>query len=434
MTTFDENHYGRWLTKSELGVASPSGYQKLDAFHTVKGQLVCRRCGQAVTPEGQLPDGRFYCRFCLMMGRLVSDDSLYHLPQKPFSAQSRLTWKGQLTPYQKRVSDHLCQTVSKGQDCLVHAVTGAGKTEMIYQTIDLVLKRGGACAVVSPRIDVCIELHQRLERDFSCRVGLLHGDSEPYFRTPLLVSTVHQLYRFYQAFDVIIIDVVDAFPLVDDASLYYAIETALAVGGVQVFLTATSTDALEDKVKSGQLLQLDLPRRFHAHPLVVPDFCWLNGLEKGLKKGFLPRALVQAIKDQRKTGFPLLLFFPHITLGERLTQLLKRVLPHQKIGYVSSQEAHRLASVDDFRSGKIDILVTTTILERGVTFPGVDVFVLWAQHRLYTKSSLVQIAGRVGRSAERPVGLLRFYHEGKSRAMVRARQAIQEMNTKGGFS
>ncbi len=434
MTTYDENHYGRWLTKSELGDALAFAYQKLDAFQTLKGRLMCRRCGQAVTPEGQLPDGRFYCRFCLMMGRLASDDSLYHLPQKPFTAQSYLTWKGQLTSDQKRVSDHLSQTVSTGQDCLVHAVTGAGKTEMIYQTIDLVLKRGGACAVVSPRIDVCIELHQRLERDFSCRVGLLHGDSEPYFRTPLLVSTVHQLYRFYQAFDVIIIDEVDAFPFVDDASLYYAVETALAVDGVQVFLTATSTDALEEKVKSGQLLQLELPRRFHANPLVVPDFCWLGGLEKGLKKGFLPLALIRAIKEQRASGFPLLVFFPHIILGEHLTQLLKIALPHQNIGYVSSQEEHRLAIVEEFRSGRVDILVTTTILERGVTFPGVDVFVLWAHHRLYTKSSLVQIAGRVGRSAERPGGLLRFYHEGKTRAMLRARRAIQEMNTKGGFS
>ncbi|KXT75961.1 DEAD/DEAH box helicase [Streptococcus sp. DD12] len=434
MTTYNENHYGRWLTKSELGTASGPAYQQLSAFKTTKNQLLCRRCGETVSPEGQLPDGRFYCRHCLVMGRLVSEDCLYHLPRKAFVAQSYLVWQGELTPYQREVSERLCQTVSKGQDCLVHAVTGAGKTEMIYQTIDQVLKTGGACAVVSPRIDVCIELHKRLKRDFSCKVGLLHGHSEPYTRCPLLVATVHQLYRFYQAFDVIIIDEVDAFPFVDDASLYYAVETALALDGVQVFLTATSTDALEAKVKAGQLLQLDLPRRFHGHPLVVPSFSWLNGLEKGVKKGLLPRALVRDIKAQRATGFPLLLFFPHIALGERLAQSLKTALPHQKIGYVSSQEAQRLTVVEAFRSGQLDILVTTTILERGVTFPGVDVFVLWAHHRLYTKSSLVQIAGRVGRSSDRPEGLLRFYHEGKTRAMVRARQAIQEMNAKGGFS
>ncbi len=47
--------------------------------------------------------------------------------------------------------------------------------------------------------------------------------------------------------------------------------------------------------------------------------------------------------------------------------------------------------MQDFRDNKkISILVTTTILERGVTFP-VDVIVLEANHRLFTRSALGQI-------------------------------------------
>ena len=48
-------------------------------------------------------------------------------------------------------------------------------------------------------------------KDFSCEIALLHGESEPYFRTPLVVATTHQLLKFYHAFDLLIVDEVDAF-------------------------------------------------------------------------------------------------------------------------------------------------------------------------------------------------------------------------------
>ena len=82
---------------------------------------------------------------------------------------------------------------------------------------------------------------------------------------------------------------------------------------------------------------------------------------------------------------------------------------------MSSKTENRLEIVEKFRKQELSILVTTTILERGVTFPCVDVFVLLANHRLYTKSALVQISGRVGRAAERPTGELLFLHDGSTK-------------------
>ncbi|MFB8735903.1 helicase-related protein [Bacillus sp. SL00103] len=46
---------------------------------------------------------------------------------------------------------------------------------------------------------------------------------------------------------------------------------------------------------------------------------------------------------------------------------------------------------------KYDVLVTTTILERGVTIPNVQVGVLGAESTIFTESALVQISGRAGR-------------------------------------
>ena len=70
------------------------------------------------------------------------------------------------------------------------------------------------------------------------------------------------------------------------------------------------------------------------------------------------------------------------------------------------QKRGAFSTVEQFREKELSILVTTTILERGVTFPQVDVFVCMANHHLYTSSSLIQIGGRVGRSPDRPTGKL----------------------------
>ena len=152
-----------------------------------------------------------------------------------------------------------------------------------------------------------------------------------------------------------------------------------------------------------------------------------------MKKKKFPPKLISLLKKQRQSQFPLLIFFPNIEQGREFTSILQTTFPDERIGFVSSKTENRLELVEEFRQGKLTILVTTTILERGVTFPCVDVFVLLANHKLYSKSALVQISGRVGRAAERPTGELLFLHDGVTKAMKKAISEIKEMNHKGGF-
>lgn len=428
-----EDWYGRLVAVKNLPEEVAHLAQALESFVSVNGKLVCHRCGLALDKETLLPTGAYYCRGCLVFGRNQTDKPLYAIPQQPFPTCSPLNWSGKLTAYQEEISAKLLEALEEKQNLLVHAVTGAGKTEMIYQPVAKILATGGSVALVSPRIDVCNELYQRFSRDFTCKTVLLHSESEPYSRAPLVIATVHQLFKFYQAFDVIVIDEVDAFPFVDNDQLYQAVANALKPDGVTFFLTATSTEQLEKQVKRGDLAIAHLARRFHGNPLVVPKPVWLSGLLDKLAKKHLPRKLIKQIQDQRQTGFPLLIFFPHIELGEDLAKVLAHYFPAERIGFVSSQTANRIELVEQFRKGDLSVLVSTTILERGVTFPKVDVFVLWANHKLYTKLSLVQIAGRVGRSKDRPTGQLLFFHDGLTLAITKAVSEIRLMNQKGGF-
>ena len=287
--------------------------------------------------------------------------------------------------------------------------------------------------LASPRIDVCLELYKRLQDDFACEIALLHGESEPYFRTPLVVATTHQLLKFYQAFDLLIVDEVDAFPYADNPTLYHAVKNSVKENGLRIFLTATSTDELDRKVSLGELKRLSLPRRFHGNPLIIPKPVWLSDFNRYLDKNCLSPKLKSYIEKQRKTGYPLLIFASEIKKGEQLKEILQEQFPNEKIGFVSSVTEDRLEQVQAFRDGELTILISTTILERGVTFPCVDVFVVEANHRLFTKSSLIQIGGRVGRSMDRPTGDLFFFHDGLNASIKKAIMEIQQMNKEAGL-
>ena len=92
-----------------------------------------------------------------------------------------------------------------------------------------------------------------------------------------------------------------------------------------------------------------------------------------------------------------------------------------------------MQQVQAFRDRELTILISITILERGVTFPCVDVFVVEANHKLFTKSSLIQIGGRVGRSMDRPTGQLIFFHDGINRSIKKATKEVKEMNQEAGL-
>ncbi|RSJ12717.1 DEAD/DEAH box helicase [Streptococcus intermedius] len=425
---------GRIFTRSQLPLGLQQQAQTLSGMIEKKGKLWCNRCGQVVNKEKQqLPIGAYYCRSCVRLGRVRSDEKLYYFPQAEFPKMNVLKWEGRLTDYQAKVSQGLVEAVAKQKNSLVHAVTGAGKTEMIYQVVAQVINEGGAVCLASPRIDVCLELHRRLQEDFSCDISLLHGESEVYFRSPLVIATTHQLLKFYRAFDLLIVDEVDAFPYVDNPMLYHAVTQSVKEQSTIIFLTATSTDELDKKVSKGELNRLSLPRRFHGNPLIVPQKIWLENFQKYLNQKKLVPKLEQFVKKQRKTGFPLLIFASEIKRGQELAEVLQSYFSSENVGFVASTTKNRLDIVEKFRQKEITILVTTTILERGVTFPCVDVFVVEANHRLFSRSALVQIAGRVGRSMDRPTGELLFFHDGTNFAIERAIQEIKAMNQEAGL-
>ena len=173
-----KEYYGRLFTKEQLPVDYHSEAFTLESMIKVDKQLRCKRCYSQIEEDWQLPEGQYYCRACIVFGRNQEGKELYYFPSKTSEIEFPvLKWLGELTPYQAEVSEKLLETYQKQKDSLVHAVTGAGKTEMIYKIVAYVLESKGNVAIASPRVDVCRELFLRMQRAFTCSISLLHAEN-----------------------------------------------------------------------------------------------------------------------------------------------------------------------------------------------------------------------------------------------------------------
>ncbi|RSK29446.1 DEAD/DEAH box helicase [Bacillus sp. HMF5848] len=335
-----------------------------------------------------------------------------------------LNWEGTLSPAQQNASNKLVHAISSNEQLMIWAVCGAGKTEILFPGILHALQDGKRVCIATPRTDVVLELTPRFRSAFpQTKVLSLYGGSEDRGKiSPLVLSTTHQLLRYYRAFDVVIVDEVDAFPYSVEPMLQYAVEQARKETSSMIYLTATPSRKLQKRYPS-----VVIPARFHRHPLPVPRFEWCGNWAKLLlKKGKLPRNVYEWVEKRivaRKQAF---LFVPKISQIEVVVKLLRAI--DLSVEGVHSEDPQRKEKVAAFRKGQVPVLVTTTILERGVTVPNIDVAVLGAEDDVFSESALVQIAGRVGRSPKYPSGDIVFFHYGKTEEMLCARQQIKNMN------
>ncbi|MFA7032600.1 MAG: helicase-related protein, partial [Bacilli bacterium] len=83
---------------------------------------------------------------------------------------------------------------------------------------------------------------------------------------------------------------------------------------------------------------------------------------------------------------------------------------------------------DDFRNKKYHFLVTTAILERGVTVMNLQVIIFLADHSIFSSYSLVQISGRVGRKKEAPEGRIIYLANEETKDIRQSIRDIQSAN------
>ena len=100
----------------------------------------------------------WYCRRCISFGRVMLEES-----REPVSLESaaegceEYTLQYPLTEAQNRIS-HACAEAVKKKDVLLHCVCGAGKTELVVESIAQALREKKKVCFAIPRRQVVLEL------------------------------------------------------------------------------------------------------------------------------------------------------------------------------------------------------------------------------------------------------------------------------------
>ena len=364
----------------------------------------CPICGNQDSYAIGVLNGKPYCRRCVSF----KGDEAKYIVSKPKEAKMYLSYN--LSEEQKELSDRLVNNFVNKINSLVYAVCGSGKTEICLYLIEHCISEGLKVGFAVPRRTVCYELYCRFRNIFRRnKVISVYGGHHKVIEGDIVCLTTHQLFRYPHYFDLLIMDEIDAFPFKGDQILQNMFERSIK--GNYVLLTATPTEELlKEFSKPGKDL-LKLFVRFHHYPLPVPKLVICNDLNIHYK-------LIKHLKrfiDENKQVF---IFVPTIDESIKISRFLK-VFFH-KGTYVNSKRDNNEEIIEDFREKKYQYLVTTAVLERGITVKNLQVIVFRADNAIYDDHALVQIAGRVGRKKDAPEGEVIFIGKAKTKYMEKA--------------
>jgi competence protein ComFA len=305
-------------------------------------------------------------------------------------------------------------------------VCGAGKTEIVYDVILKAVNEGDTVCFATPRKDVVLELIPRFKRDFQnvVIVGLYGGTTEKGSVGNLYITTTHQLVNYYHYFDLIILDEVDAFPYYNNKMLESFIGKAKKKESPIIYLTATPTRKLKNLMAQKKLDYFIIPARFHRKPIPLPRVVIVNKLRSKVASGKVPQKILNWLREKDANNKQVFIFVPDIAMGIRLEQLLH----HFSCKFVHSGSSNRKEVIQDFRKGDIRFIITTTILERGVTVSNVDVCIIEANQTIFDERSIVQIVGRAGRDKNYPTADVRLFCEDYTKGIKDSVKHIKRMN------
>lgn len=320
-----------------------------------------------------------------------------------------------LTLLQFGASRFIISCFNRKIDGIIIAVCGAGKTEMCFPVISKNM-HSAKIAFAIPRIDICLEIYERLRSYFPEKlIGIHTGNQQINTIASVLVLTTNQLLKYKHYFQLIIIDEVDAFPFETDPKYYQGVNNCLTNGSI-IYLTSTPSTTLLAK----QLDSFFIYKRWHNYPLPVPHLFQLDYQSRPFN------FKLYWILKKRKRG--LLVFIASIKKGYDFSNRLKKIgITHH---FVYSSAPNRSRDIEEFRKGHVPILLTTTILERGITFEDIDVVIVDSDNRFYTTSALVQIAGRACRKINYQKGKVYFCYNRYTAQIDEALKQIKACNKK----
>ena len=325
-----------------------------------------------------------------------------------------------------------------GQDVVVQAPTGAGKTyifELLYPSL-----KGQAIFTVPTRALANDKLAEWRTRGWD--VGIATGDLAVNLDARVVVATLEtQRARFLRR-DGPRLLVVDEYQLISDAvrGVHYELALALAPPGTQLLLLSGSVQNPQDIVDWLRRIGRDAILVSHQDrpvPLEEIDLLTLPDSQFVQTKNFWARAIGKVLRADLA---PVLVFAPRRKAAEEMAQAIASALPvHDPLSLSSAQETlagKRLAKLLRGRvayhhsglsyavraglieplakAGQLNVVVATMGLAAGINFSMRSVLVTDTRYmagnfeRHVQADELLQMFGRAGRRGLDEIGYVLF--------------------------
>lgn len=167
----------------------------------------CQRCLNTDEEYFYRGSRGWYCRRCISFGRAMIEESSQPVSLSAVNEGSEeYTLQYPLTSAQAEIAER-CESLISETDVLLYCVCGAGKTELVVKSIASALSEKKKVCFAIPRRQVVLELRERLAQYFPyAKVIAVCGGHTSETDGDLIICTTHQLYRYWQAFDLLILD------------------------------------------------------------------------------------------------------------------------------------------------------------------------------------------------------------------------------------
>lgn len=326
--------------------------------------------------------------------------------------------KYSLNKHQLLASTKILDAYQNNQNVVLEAVCGAGKTQMLYEVINYALNNNQKVGISVCRKQLLYELYDRIKDDFKIKDISLHtGEIKQITNKSFIFLTCHQLVKYPHYFDLLIIDEVDAFPFCDNYELEYQ---SIMSSKRFIFLSATLPNKYNRLVDNNHAIKISVNNRFHYQKIPQPKVIIKNKLLCDM----------WLIKYLKKCDSQVIIFVSDIKKGYKLESKLR--LFKIKTNFVSSKCISQ-EILNSFRNKEFEVLISTTILERGVTFKKINVVVYLADNDIFNSQTLIQISGRVGRDYKYYDGDIYFLCQSSNLEIEECLRIIGESNEMSGL-
>jgi len=168
-----------------------------------------------------------------------------------------------------------------------------------------------------------------------------------------------------------------------------------------------------------------IPSRYHKYPIPVPKVVYTHQTLKKLSNKQCPKKIITWLMKKKGSDKRVFIFVPHIACGLQLENILKPLI---NCLFVYAEMKERKNIINKFRENELQFIITTTILERGVTVPNVDVCIICGDNQIFDERAIIQIVGRAGRDKKYPTSDVVVFTDFNTSCIKKAIKEIKNMN------